>query len=273
MLETHVVAALTEHTQHLIMIGDHQQLRPHATTFNIGRDAFIDISLFERLHNNDLPAVALSRQHRMHPQLANLIRPSIYEVLTDAPQVVDFPMVRGMPARVMFVDHRFGERRAEGTTSYCNEVEAKLVQRLCYYLLQQAYQPDDITVLCTYRAQLSLLETKARTRRCHGCRIAVVDGYQGRESRIVLLSLVRNNREGNVGFMYAANRACVALSRAREGLYMFGNMDMMAARSSVWQHVRDRLGKEENCIGPLKLQCDRHNNMTEVSVVMRYFVV
>lgn len=45
-----------------------------------------------------------------------------------------------------------------------------------------------------------------------------MDNYQGEESRIVILSLVRSNRDGNIGFLAASNRICVALSRAKEGL-------------------------------------------------------
>lgn len=48
-------------------------------------------------------------------------------------------------------------------------------------------------------------------------KITVVDNYQGEESRIVILSLVRSNRDGKIGFLAAQNRVCVALSRAKEG--------------------------------------------------------
>lgn len=48
-------------------------------------------------------------------------------------------------------------------------------------------------------------------------KITAVDNFQGEESRIVILSLVRSNKEGKIGFLSAANRICVALSRAKEG--------------------------------------------------------
>lgn len=48
-------------------------------------------------------------------------------------------------------------------------------------------------------------------------KITTVDNFQGEESRIVILSLVRSNRDGKIGFLSATNRICVALSRAKEG--------------------------------------------------------
>lgn len=44
-----------------------------------------------------------------------------------------------------------------------------------------------------------------------------MDNYQGEESKIIILSLVRNNLDNNVGFLAIPNRVCVALSRAKEG--------------------------------------------------------
>jgi superfamily I DNA and/or RNA helicase len=54
-------------------------------------------------------------------------------------------------------------------------------------------------------------------------RVTSVDNYQGEENDVIILSLVRNNRGGNVGFLSTDNRVCVALSRARNGLFIFGN--------------------------------------------------
>ena len=54
-------------------------------------------------------------------------------------------------------------------------------------------------------------------------RVTAVDNYQGEENDVIILSLVRNNVEGSVGFLRTNNRVCVALSRARNGFYAFGN--------------------------------------------------
>ena len=54
-------------------------------------------------------------------------------------------------------------------------------------------------------------------------RVTTVDNYQGEENDIIILSLVRSNHQNQIGFLKASNRVCVALSRARYGLFIFGN--------------------------------------------------
>lgn len=79
-------------------------------------------------------------------------------------------------------------------------------------------------------------------------RITPVDNFQGEENKIILLSLVRSNKENRIGFLGTENRVCVALSRARDGLYIVGNMDNLTASSTIWPKVHDQL-QEINAIG------------------------
>jgi superfamily I DNA and/or RNA helicase len=78
--------------------------------------------------------------------------------------------------------------------------------------------------------------------------VTVVDNYQGEENDIILLSLVRSNPEGRIGFLATENRVCVALSRAKEGLFIVGNMDILAAENRTWQKIRDSL-QDQDAIG------------------------
>lgn len=78
-------------------------------------------------------------------------------------------------------------------------------------------------------------------------RIECVDGYQGEENDIILLSLVRNNIENNLGFLNIQNRICVALSRARNGLYIMGNMDNLI-HSTLWTEITQILINQQ-CLG------------------------
>lgn len=61
---------------------------------------------------------------------------------------------------------------------------------------------------------------------------------QGQENDIILISLVRSNKEGKIGYLSSMNRLCVAISRARCGLYLFGNHAHLAKASrkgwKVW---------------------------------------
>ncbi|RMX58872.1 hypothetical protein pdam_00025884, partial [Pocillopora damicornis] len=57
----------------------------------------------------------------------------------------------------------------------------------------------------------------------------------GQENDIILVSLVRSNNENKIGFLSQKNRICVAISRARCGLYLFGNQAQLEYRSPVWR--------------------------------------
>ncbi|CAN0349445.1 unnamed protein product, partial [Scytosiphon promiscuus] len=54
-------------------------------------------------------------------------------------------------------------------------------------------------------------------------RMATIDNFQGEESKIIILSLVRSNRNADIGFLRSSNRVNVALSRAQHGMYIIGN--------------------------------------------------
>jgi superfamily I DNA and/or RNA helicase len=67
-------------------------------------------------------------------------------------------------------------------------------------------------------------------------RITTVDNFQGEENDIILLSLVRSSTPG---FIKEANRACVALSRARHGLIVFGRAALLRGASAEWAAIFD----------------------------------
>jgi len=77
-------------------------------------------------------------------------------------------------------------------------------------------------------------------------KIKVVDNYQGEESDIILLSLVRSNEEGTIGFLKSENRICVALSRAKYGLYIMGNMDNLYNSSNLWKKIKQTLVNQDS---------------------------
>lgn len=65
----------------------------------------MDISLFERMINNNMHCVTLNTQYRMRPEIANLIRPTIYKELLDDEMVKAYPNVTGMAKNLYFIDH------------------------------------------------------------------------------------------------------------------------------------------------------------------------
>lgn len=65
----------------------------------------MDVSLFERMINNNLHKVSLNTQYRMRPEIANLIRPMIYKDLIDNENVSRYPDVVGMEKNLFFINH------------------------------------------------------------------------------------------------------------------------------------------------------------------------
>ncbi|KAG8980424.1 hypothetical protein FRC05_006056 [Tulasnella sp. 425] len=100
--------------------------------------------------------------------------------------------------------------------------------------------------------------------------LRTVDNFQGEEGRVVILSLVRNSG-GNpatsrgIGFLKSKNRTNVALSRAKDGMYILGNACDLA-RSEMWRGVIAELKRQE-AIGPaIPTACYRHpENITPIN--------
>ncbi|KAK4872927.1 hypothetical protein RN001_014956 [Aquatica leii] len=228
VLESHVVVSLTSHCKHLILIGDHQQLRPSTSNYYIEKHFNLGISLFERMVRNNLHCHVLGVQHRMRPEFANLIVPAIYPKLENHISVQNFPKIAGIVKSLYFIDHEFEEEES-ADSSKLNQHEAKFLIALARYLIQNGYKPEEITIIAAYSAQMFILwkEQKKCLNLLEGVRITVLDNYQGEENKIILLSLVRNNKIGKIGFLKIENRVCVALSRAKEGFYIMGNMDFL----------------------------------------------
>jgi len=166
--------------------------------------------------------------------------------------------IRGINGNLFFVSHSEEERSVDDTKSKSNEHEARFLSSLCLYLLQQGYEPSQITVLTMYTGQMFLLRRFMPRTMFEGVRITPVDNFQGEESDIVLLSLVRSNEQGKIGFLQTHNRVCVALSRARKGLYVIGNMDQMADASSLWNGIIKELRASDRLVEALPLACQNH---------------
>ena len=260
VFEAHVFTSLTPSVQQLIMIGDHKQLRPKANCYDLEKNYAFCVSLFERLAINGFPVFTLEVQHRMRPEIASLICPSIYEKLLNHESVELYEHVKGVGSDLFFIDHKQPEKANDDKErSHSNDHEADFLVALCKYLLKQGYQPSEITILTMYRGQL--LELKKRMHRADysGVRVAAVDDFQGEENEIILLSLVRSNSDGNVGFLSIENRICVSLSRAKIGFFVIGNLSMLRNKdNTVWPQILADLSRRGVTGEALPLRCQVH---------------
>lgn len=165
---------------------------------------------------------------------------------------------------------------------------------LCAYLGQLARLRDalagDVVAVIDERDQAELADREAEidsngefsavdhlkvTKRV---RLRTVDNYQGEEGKIIILSLVRNSgsledeigwnytTRPNIGFLKSDNRTNVALSRAREGLYIFGNADNLSSQSGMWRSIIEELQANDSLGTALPVACFRHpTNLHHVS--------
>uniref|UniRef100_A0A1A7WMA6 Zinc finger, NFX1-type containing 1 n=2 Tax=Iconisemion striatum TaxID=60296 RepID=A0A1A7WMA6_9TELE len=257
VLEAHTITTLSEACQHLILIGDHQQLKPSATVFELAKNFNLEMSMFERLVNMEVPYVRLNYQHRMRPDIACLLTPHIYSELENHPSVFEYENIKGLDTNLFFIEHNQLEVQIKDGKSHQNIHEAKFVVALCRYLLHQDYKPEQITILTTYTGQLFCLRNQMPSSEFAGVKVHVVDKYQGEENDIVLLSLVRSNLQGKVGFLNIPNRVCVALSRAKKGLYCICNSDILS-RVKLWSNIFHTLREKDQVGKALTLCCQNH---------------
>lgn len=170
ILESHILTSMTRDTKQLVLIGDHKQLRPKVSNYNLmvekGDGFDLNRSLFERLVLRQFPHTTLSKQHRMCPEISRLIRHLTYPDLLDAEKTQNRPALRGFQNKVIFMNHDQPELDLNGVTdrrdpttkaSKQNLFEVQMALKCVRYLGQQGYSSEKIVVLVPYLGQLHLL--------------------------------------------------------------------------------------------------------------------
>jgi helicase MOV-10 len=173
------------------------------------------------------------------------------------------PMSNDCP--LLFVHHTGAESREHDSPSWQNVSEAHMVvQAAISLMIEEHVRPDDIVILSPYRQQVRKLEqilynifqtsyadllvVNARGKRVSPIRVYTVEMYQGREARVVFVSTVRNrhaervlsDKQLGIGFLGQPQRANVAMSRARDAMFVFGNA-MLLATDALWKLYLERV--------------------------------
>ena len=272
ILEPSLVAAINPDVEHLILIGDHKQLRPQVDSYKLVTKKKFDISMMERLINIGYPYRVLKRQGRMRTEFAELLK-DIYPEYESFDNIDnDRPPFPHFSKSMYFWSHSFQETKDR---SYRNEREADMALSLAYFLIACGVEPKDITILAAYVNQLRILrkgykEVKDRRKEMLKSDIVIstIDMYQGDENEFVIVSLVRSNKEGKIGFLKNRNRRCVAQSRARRGMYFVGNSSCFQ-HNPTWSKLVEAMS-QQGCVGSsLIVKCDnpKHKIVREISNV------
>lgn len=229
----------------VILAGDHCQLPPTVKTI-AALKAGLGKTLMERIVENKPEVVTLLQvQYRMNDQIMRFSSNEFYDgKLQTAPEIryrgildYDIPITwydtddlpEDIESQEQFVGESFGR---------INKAEAELtLEHLQIYFSRIGKQrildeKIDVGIISPYRAQVQLLRRLIKKREFfkpyrHLISVNTVDGFQGQERDVIILSLVRSNDEGQIGFLRDLRRMNVAITRARMKLIIIGSVSTL----------------------------------------------
>lgn len=247
----------------LVLAGDHCQLPPTVVSTKAAKEGFT-VSLLERLvglYGNQI-TTRLATQYRMHHQIMQFSSDHFYESGLLADDSVAEHLLHELTGvstaaltstPLQFIDTAgadWDEEQEEGGESRLNRSEARLVMKKINALVECGVTPGSIAVITPYSAQARYIRSLGEFQ---GVEIDTVDGFQGREKEVVIISCVRSNRDGEIGFLGDTRRMNVALTRARRKLIVIGDsatlgnnefysqllsyFEQVGAYSSVWTEM------------------------------------
>ncbi len=219
--------------ERVVLAGDHRQLPPTVLSAQAEQEGYA-VSLFERLAESHGDALVrrLDTQYRMHTAIMDFSSLEFYdaELLADATveghRLCNLPGVTKTPLTetpIEFIDTAgasYDEELESDGQSRLNRHEAELVALKVRALLDAGVPANQIGVITPYAAQARLLREKLPI---DDLEIDTVDGFQGREKEAIVISLVRSNESGEIGFLSDLRRTNVAMTRARRKLLMVGD--------------------------------------------------
>lgn len=249
-----------------VLVGDAKQLQPTVKSYRQRKagklvNSFASqlmLSPFERLIKLGHNTVLFREQHRMVTGLSNLPSRLFYRgQLVDAPSTLfsnrekasmivqwmksTFPSFNGTAPRLLLDVKKSHSEKQQ--TSTLNKETASVGATVLEHLISSGFKPGDIAIATPYEAQYNLYLRALRGLRIefpsinyNHVRVRKIDGYQGGEAPVIILDLVVTTQ---AGFANNANRLNVALTRARDGLIIIGDVAQMnTAIRKVKHHKR-----------------------------------
>ncbi|RVW94661.1 putative helicase MAGATAMA 3 [Vitis vinifera] len=232
--------------RHAILIGDELQL-PAMVKSKISEEAKFGRSLFQRLvllgHRKHL----LNLQYRMHPSISLFPNREFYDnLILDAPNVKERKYERSylhgnMYGSYSFINVAYGKEEFDNRLSRSKPLQSLLEHSIP--IVHHGKQRVSVGIISPYKAQVYAIQDrlgKKYTSSADGkfsVSVRSVDGFQGGEEDIIIISTVRCNLKGSVGFISNRQRTNVALTRARYCLWIFGNGPTLEHSGTVWRKL------------------------------------
>ena len=242
----------------IILAGDHCQLPPTVKSL-AALKAGLDKTLMERLAGNHPEVVTLLEvQYRMNEEIMRFSSDWFYQgKVKSAPQVrnrsildFDIPMEWRSLSLDIPSEDKLGEARKG--QSLINEQEAEetlsILQRYFEKIGKTRILEEriDVGIISPYRAQVQYLRSLIKRREFFKpyrkfITVNTVDGFQGQERDVVIISLVRSNNDGQIGFLRDLRRMNVAITRARMKLIIIGDASTMTRHPfyrKLWEYIQ-----------------------------------
>lgn len=203
----------------IVLAGDHWQLPPTVLSQSAAREG-LSVSILESAVSSGYPVTLLSVQYRMRKSIADFSSERFYEGKIETPQ-----HLADREIHVTFIDTAgsgTSEQPGEDGGSLRNEAELDIAAKL---LRTEISDHASVAFISPYAAQVAAAGEILPA----SIRISTIDSFQGQEMAVVIVSLVRSNDEGIIGFLKDYRRMNVALTRAKESLFVIGDSATIGA--------------------------------------------
>lgn len=223
-----------------ILAGDHKQLPPTIISARAGE---LEETLFENLiemypHKSSL----LNVQYRMNSLLMKFPNSEFYsnnlksDASVDDITINDILDSDGYEEALLFLDtsniRDNEENHLKDSKSIINALEADIAVNVAGDYISAGIDADDIGIISPYADQVKIIQEKTPVE------VKTVDGFQGREKEIIIISTVRSNYDGNIGFLNDLRRLNVAITRAKRKLIIIGNRDTLKSNPTYERLIR-----------------------------------
>ncbi|RYF88221.1 MAG: hypothetical protein EOO03_08895 [Chitinophagaceae bacterium] len=203
----------------IVLAGDHLQLPPTVLS-----NEAVRLGLNKSILETAIGAVPsvhlLDTQYRMRKSIAGFSGKYFYnDLLQTASELFDHA------THISFIDTAgmgFEEKHGADGSSLQNEGELQVLQKI---METEELNPLDTAFISPYAGQVAA----AKELLPQQMRISTIDSFQGQEKDVIILSLVRSNDEGEIGFLKDYRRMNVAITRAKEKLFVIGDSATIGA--------------------------------------------
>ena len=240
----------------VVLAGDHCQLPPTVKSI-AALKAGLGVTLMERIVETHPETVTLLKiQYRMNDDIMRFSSDYFYEGQVESAPEVKFRGILDLDRPMEWIDtSELDEKEEFVGESYgrINKAEAVLtldtLQQYFERISKQRLLDEriDVGIISPYRAQVQYLRRLLMKREFfkpfrRQISINTVDGFQGQERDIIVISLVRSNDEGQIGFLRDLRRMNVAITRARMKVIILGSRQTLARHTfyrQLWQYIKN----------------------------------